>query len=138
MNILNKFFLKREEGKVHGGVRINFMTHPPRSLTTDDALTLAADLIVRAGGLQVFEPYIVAAYGGKEKFDAAMEAGIDAKNLAEAKKMASASAPLISVPAPPSAPKPVTPPAPPAPTPAPVQTAAAAPAPAPAPPDAKK
>lgn len=146
MSILNKFFLKREEGTHHGGAKINAMTHLPRVFSVEDALTLAADLTKLSGGPAELEAYLVAAYGGRAEFEAACKSGYEAKaaaakqakiakaaqaqaaqakedagNLAEAKLMASAGKPLIPVP-----PAPVVPVAfPDAPTPPAAETKAA-------------
>lgn len=44
-----KYFLKREEGLHHGGVKITAATHLPRVYTEDEALELAAEIIETVG-----------------------------------------------------------------------------------------
>lgn len=127
----NQFFLKREEGVQHGGVKITAMTHIPRILTETSALSLAAELVKLAGGLVAFQPVIEAAYGGPEKLHAAIEAELAAKNAAAAPKPAApvAPAPPPADPVPPSAdPKPAAPVAATTPAAAPAAPAPAAPA----------
>jgi hypothetical protein len=81
----NQFFLKREEGVQHGGVKITAMTHIPRILTEASALALAAELVKLAGGPVAFGPVLAAAYGGPEKLQASINA-----TLAEQKAAAKA------------------------------------------------
>jgi hypothetical protein len=92
----NKFFLKREDGIGHGGVKIAAMAHLPQIFTEADALTLAADLVKLAGGPAAFEDYLLAAYHSREKLDEASRIGYEAKRhareQAEAGKKAQADA----------------------------------------------
>lgn len=80
----NKFFIKREEGSVHGaGPKLMFMAMPPRVLSEADALTLAADLTKHAGGPMELWPYLEAAYGGPANLRDNMDAAKDAKEEKE-------------------------------------------------------
>lgn len=94
----NQFFLKREEGVQHGGVKITAMTHIPRILTETSALALAADLVKLAGGPVAFGPILAAAYGGPEKLQADIDATL-AEQRAAAKKATPAAEPKSETPA---------------------------------------
>lgn len=104
----NQFFLKREEGAQHGGVKITCMAHIPRILTETGALALAADLVKLAGGPVAFGPILAAAYGGPEKLQADIDATLDAQHAATKKAKLAAepksAAPVVPAPPPPAPP----------------------------------
>lgn len=93
----NQFFLKREEGVQHGGVKITAMTHLPRILTEESALTLAAELVKLAGGPVAFEPVLASAYGGRDKMHVVIEASLDAQHAAALKPAAPVAPPAPPV-----------------------------------------
>lgn len=71
--VSKKFFLKREEGQHHGGVKIVACTHLPRIYTEQEALELAAEL-VETVGLEAAEKFFAARHGSQLEQNAGLEA----------------------------------------------------------------